>query len=145
MLEVRLDHTNAIVNPDEDLRFSVTMQSVEDVGPLRVGLSVFAADDTCVGTSFGVPNIRLRSGVPTTVDVVLPEPRLAPGVFSLALGVALRERARYGENLDAIAGAARFEVGPEMDGNDLALEWDHTWGPVRFPRPVTVVRPSVSA
>lgn len=123
ILRVRLDHPNGIVSADDDLRFSVVIRSTENLGPVRIGQSIFATDGTCVGSSFSKPEIMLTAGTEATVDVAVPHPRLAPGHYSLALGVSLHENAGGLDSLDIVADSVQFEAGAELLSGSI-LKWD---------------------
>ncbi len=91
----------------ETLAFRVVLEVVRPVSQLELGFAVFSA------TGFEIASATSRGRTPTwaqscgrcEVDVSLPSLRLAPGHYSLNLGL----RSSHGQE-DFVVGAAMFEV-----------------------------------
>jgi lipopolysaccharide transport system ATP-binding protein len=135
IVRVCLNHDNGIVGADEDLSYTVTVSSHEDLGPVRISQTIIGGDGHPVGKSFGLPCIHLKRGCDTEFDAVLPCPSLAPGRYHLALGVGFGDNASAIEDLDVVTDSVHFEVGAPTTPEGRVGRWHESWGHARFARP----------
>ena len=137
IIRVRLNHPTGILAATDDLGFAVVIRSTERIEPVRIAQSIYATDGTCVGTSFGAPTIALDASQDTAIELAIPQPRLAPGHYYLALGVGFCDRTGRVDDLDIVLDTVHFEVAPEVTSAGVVARWDRGWGPIRFNAPVT--------
>jgi lipopolysaccharide transport system ATP-binding protein len=133
--KVRLNHERGIVSAEADLSYTVWLQSREDVGPLRISQSIQTADGRVVGVSITDASVFLQRGQVAEFDVELPRPALAPGRYSLALGVGFGDNSTGLVDLDVVLDSVHFEVLPPVTDDGRVMSWNESWGSVRFATP----------
>jgi lipopolysaccharide transport system ATP-binding protein len=135
IVRVRLNHQNGVIGAEDDLAYTVTVRSNEDLGPVRISQIVNSADHKPVGRSFGIPCIYLKRGCVTQFDVVLPRPALAPGRYYLSMAVGVGDNMSSIDNLDIVTDSVHFEVAPPTTRDGRVTNWHEAWGRLRFEEP----------
>jgi hypothetical protein len=77
----------------------------------------------------------LAAGEEKTMQVVVPRPRLAPGMYQLAVSIGLGAESSPSSDLDVVFESVRFEVAPERTESGTIARWDPGWGAVRLAPP----------
>lgn len=131
-VSVRLDHAEGMVAPEDDVHLRVEIAAGKDCDGVLIGQMLSAADGSIVGTSFGSPTIALRAGGRPEFDVRIPCPRLAPGRYSIGLGLWAALGSAGLDDLDAVVECVQFEVDHSVDANGRVERWESAWGPVRM-------------
>jgi len=133
ILRVSMEH--GLVAGDDDIRVRVVARASEPLGPLRIGQSIRGADGTAVGTSFSEAAVRLEPGVETGVDLVIDQPRLAPGHYQLTVSLGIGNEAAAVRDYDVVYDAVHFEVAPTVTADGIVTSWHRVWGAMRFDPP----------
>jgi lipopolysaccharide transport system ATP-binding protein len=133
--KVRLNHAQGTVAADADLLYTVTVRATDDLGPTRVSQTIFTAEGRAVGYSTSAPSIYFKQGCDTQFDVVLSNPRLAPGHYYLAISVGFGDNSTAIDDLDVVMDSVHFEVAPPISYNGRLVTWHRGWGPIRMQAP----------
>jgi lipopolysaccharide transport system ATP-binding protein len=135
---VRLHHAQGIVAADDDLSYRVTIHASEDLGGVRIGQTVYTDDGRPVGQSRAASGVFLARGACTDVDVVVPNPGLAPGRYYLAVGMGFGDTTTGLVDLDVVLDSVHFEVAAPVTADGRVTRWDPSWGVVRLATPTVV-------
>jgi homopolymeric O-antigen transport system ATP-binding protein len=131
------EHVNKMLVADQDLAITVTLKGNEDVSRFRLSITIFAADGTPVGSTFGPENLTIRREGYSTVEFRLVNPRLGPGAYYCGMGVGTGNHTTGHTDFDVVLDVVHFEVlPPGGDGGTLSY-WTRGWGMIRFPEAVT--------
>jgi lipopolysaccharide transport system ATP-binding protein len=133
--KVRLNHSQGVVPGDGDLSYTVSVWSAENLGPVRVNQVVFSSDGHALGTSFTDAAIDLKQGCTSEVQIVLPNPALAPGHYYLCVAVGFGDATTSIYDLDVVVDTVHFEVASVLSSGGGVAKWDGYWGSMRFPTP----------
>jgi lipopolysaccharide transport system ATP-binding protein len=131
------DHVNKMLEANQDLVIVVTLKGNADVHKFRLSMTIFGADGSPVGSTFGRENLSIRREKYSTVEFRLPNPRLAPGAYYCGMAVGSGDHTTGHTDFDVILNILHFEVlAPEGVGGTRAY-WTPSWGMVLFPEAVT--------
>jgi lipopolysaccharide transport system ATP-binding protein len=121
-----------LVAADADIRLRLTVRGNESIESFFFGLTVFRLDGTPVGSSWGLPIDSIRKGEVSSFRLTLHQPRLAPGLYYLGLGVSRRMDPVTCEDLDVMLEVLHFETLAITNDGDARSRWVPSWGSVRF-------------
>jgi lipopolysaccharide transport system ATP-binding protein len=125
-----------LVPADADICLRIRLRGNEAVADARIYLTIYAVDGTAVGSCSGPQLQPLQKGDVGTYRLLLPNPGLAPGLYRCGLGVGTGNEQVGLRQFDVVEDVLHFEVlaPPGQDGTKS--EWDRSWGPIRFRKPV---------
>jgi lipopolysaccharide transport system ATP-binding protein len=130
-ISFRFERTSPIFAFSESLGFVARLRALKQLSRFRMSMTVFGADGTPVGSSFGrehdwppdceILDVRLR----------LDRLRLGPGHYYCALAVGRGDH-KTGPVFDVVVDSLHFEVQAEEGEDGTAVPWERGWGPTVF-------------
>jgi lipopolysaccharide transport system ATP-binding protein len=133
IVSLRFDRTYAQFKHGESIQYRVRVECKRAVDRFRVGMTVFAAGGSPVGTAFSPEVDRLATGEEREVSVSLPSVNLGPGSYFCTVTVGRGSPTTAFVDYDIVPNVLFFEVSPqETPAGTIAL-WYPQWGPVAFP------------
>ena len=117
----------------EDFAYVATIHALEDVPRLRFSMTIFALDNSPVGSCFGADDIALRAGQTADVRVSLPQARLAPGKYYCGLSIGRGDYRTGHVDFDVVLDTLPFEVRPEEGAGGTVSCWVRSWGSIVLP------------
>ena len=123
------------VFPSEaDIVFDVELSVRRPIEKLRTSITLFAADGSAIGGSFGA-EADCAGAVNDLLKwrVRLPRPGLAPGRYHVDLGIGRGELTGDRQDYDVVTDVLHFEVlAAKSEAGHLA-HWESGWGHLIFP------------
>ena len=104
-----------------------------------MGIQVNSVTGGAIANGFSEIPFDLPPGT-SVIEAVIPDPILAPGRYSLSIGIGTGDIFGSVDNLDGVIDAAAFEVAPPIDADGRIGQWQPGWGPIRYPRVGTSIR-----
>ena len=133
IIRLRFERPTPVFDHADDFTFVATVQAFEDIPRLRFSMTIFALDNTPVGSSFGNDEISLRAGQVTDVRISLANARLAPGKYYCGLSVGKGDYRTGHVDFDVVLDTLQFEVSPEEGAGGTVSCWVRSWGPIVLP------------
>lgn len=131
-LRLRFDRDYPIFNSEEDLSFTAVVAAKNAASGVRISMTVFANDGTPVGSCFGPGFLTIEPNASYEIQVRLPQPRLAPGMYYCGLSIGSGSNTAGHVDFDVVLDTLNFEVRPpEGDDGTLAI-WPRGWGSLMF-------------
>jgi lipopolysaccharide transport system ATP-binding protein len=131
------DHSNKMLQADQDVVIWVTLKGNEDVKAFRLSTTIYAADGTPVGGCFGPENLSIRAGTTAKFEFRLHDLHLAPGAYYCGMGVGTGNQIRGFLDYDVVLDVIHFEILATEAGAGTKSYWSPTWGCIRFPEAIT--------
>jgi lipopolysaccharide transport system ATP-binding protein len=123
-----------VFESDEDVEFDLDLSVLKPVRHLRVSATVFAANGSAVGGSFGDEIFWVgEPGAQLKWRIRLPRPALAPGRYHFDLGVGRGDFTGDRLEYDVITEILCFEVLPPKSAGGTLARWESGWGNVILP------------
>jgi len=129
----RFDRAVAIFSFGEDFSFITRVRALEGIPRMRFSMTVFTAEGTPVGCCFGKEQPGLATGEQIEVEIVLPNPRLAPGRYYCGVSVGKGDNRNGNVDFDIVLETLGFEVRPEEGTDGTVAGWNRGWGSMVFP------------
>jgi lipopolysaccharide transport system ATP-binding protein len=108
-----------LVPADADLCLRMTVRGSQAVDSFRFSLTIRAVDGTSVGSCAGPQIHAIQAGEVATFRLQLPNPALAPGIYSLELGVGTGNGREGFTEFDIATNVLHFEVMPPQGRDGL--------------------------
>jgi lipopolysaccharide transport system ATP-binding protein len=137
---VRLELGNkssSILAADQDLTILATLNGNESVHNFRLSMTIFSADGTPVGSTFGPENLSIQKGCRSVYQLRLGSLHLAPGSYYCGLAVGKGNHLSGHTDFDVILDVVHFEVLAPEGIAGTRSHWTPGWGAIRFPEPAT--------
>jgi lipopolysaccharide transport system ATP-binding protein len=117
---------------DEPLRFSLTLESDDDLQALTIGSSIFNSYGVCVGTLFTKESFSIGSRETLILNLEVANHNLAPGYYyaGFSVGHGGGETVRF--DYDIVVGKPTFQVVPFAQSGSGVVEWHPNWGNIIF-------------
>jgi lipopolysaccharide transport system ATP-binding protein len=128
IISLRFDRGTPIFDFDEDFRFLAKVRALEDVRRIRFSMTIFTSEGTPVGTCFSAERWGLRRGEEFEAELVLSEPRLAPGHYYCGVAVGKGDHRTGHVDFDEVLDTLYFEVRPDEGDGGTVASWDRRWG-----------------
>jgi lipopolysaccharide transport system ATP-binding protein len=132
-ISLRFDRMTPLFAFHEDFSFIAKVRALEDFDRLRFSITIFMADGTPVGNSFGPDHPGLRCGDVVEVSLSLSNLRLAPGHYYCGVGVGRGDNKTGHVDYDVVLDTLSFEVSPEEGEDGTVAFWTRNWGSIVFP------------
>ena len=117
-----------------DIGFELELSVRQPIEKLRISTTVFAADGSAVGGSFGLElDCTGATNDRITWRVLLPRPMLAPGRYHLELAAVRGDFTGDRQEYDVVTDVLYFEVLPPKSGEGVLARWESGWGHLIFP------------
>ncbi|MBL9188076.1 MAG: ABC transporter ATP-binding protein [Opitutaceae bacterium] len=117
---------------DEDLDFTIQIDSKVAVSKLRVAMTIFSADGTAVGCVCGSEHDwDGKSGI-YNMTVTLPCPNLAPGHYYCGVSVGKGNHLTGILDYDVVLDVLHFELAAVSEGG-VSSHWRNEWGRIIYP------------
>ncbi len=133
ILSLRFDRALPHFNFLEPIRYIVRVRAERPVEKLRVGMTIFSAGESPVGSCFSPEISSLAAGEECDLVVELASVRLAPGHYSCGVSVGRGSHRTSRVDYDIVMDTLNFEVGPEMTERGSRASWISGWGPISLP------------
>jgi lipopolysaccharide transport system ATP-binding protein len=117
---------------DEPLRFSLTLESDEDLQALTIGSSIFNSYGVCVGTLFTKESFSIGSRETLILNLEVPNHNLAPGHYYAGFSVGHGGGGTVRLDYDIVVGKPTFQIVPFAQSGFGVVEWQPTWGNIIF-------------
>jgi lipopolysaccharide transport system ATP-binding protein len=132
---IRLNHQHGVVQPYEDLAYTLWVRTVAraDLDDVVLSLTIFKADGSPVGSCFSTGELNLRSGRAGVFDVLVPNHNLAPGQYYLCVGIEAGPKRGASSVLDVVLETVHFEIAHLLSPEGELVTWHDRWGATRFP------------
>jgi lipopolysaccharide transport system ATP-binding protein len=117
---------------DEPLRFSLTLESDEDLQALTVGSSIFNSYGVCVGTLFTKESFSITSRETLILNLEVSNHNLAPGHYYAGFSVGQGGGETVRVDYDIVVGKPTFQVVPFSQSGSGVVEWQPNWGNIIF-------------
>jgi len=141
-ISLRFDRMVPIFSFGEDFRFFATVRAVENLPRMRFSMTIFTAGGTPVGSCFSKEADGIGPGEQAEIEVVLPNPRLAPGKYHCGVAVGRGDNRNGHVDFDIILDTLGFEVLPEVGEGGTVSTWVRGWGSTVFPELRQTILPS---
>ena len=132
-LSLSFDRPDALFRFGEDFHFRVRICALEDVGQLRISMTILTQEGTPVGSCFSADGDGLRASEVADIVVTLPNLRLAPGRYSCGVAIGKGNNRTGHVDYDVVCDVLAFEVTPETGAAGTVAAWPRGWGSVVFP------------
>jgi lipopolysaccharide transport system ATP-binding protein len=132
----RLDFLSAtpIFESQQDIEFELELSVSQPIDKLRISLTLFAADGSAVGGSFGLDmDCRAVAGTRVQWRIRLPRPALAPGRYHVDLAAGRGDFTGDRLEYDIVTDVLYFEVLPPKSRGGQLARWESGWGHLIFP------------
>ena len=133
IVSLRFDRPTPTFDFNEDFRFLAKVRAIEDVRRIRFGMTIFTGEGTPVGTCFSAERGGLRRGEEFEAELVLSEPRLAPGHYCCGVSVGKGDHRTGHVDFDVVLETLFFEVRPDQGDGGTVASWYRGWGTQVFP------------
>ena len=130
---LRFERPAPVFDHAEDFAYVATIHALEDIPRLRFSMTIFALDNSPVGSCFGADDIALRAGQTADVRVSLPHARLAPGKYYCGLSIGRGDYRTGHVDFDVVLDTLPFEVRPEEGAGGTVSCWVRSWGSIVLP------------
>jgi lipopolysaccharide transport system ATP-binding protein len=130
---LRFERAMPVFGHGEDFGFVATVHALEDIPRLRFSMTLFALDNTPVGSCFGSDDLSLAAGQVADIRVSLPDARLAPGKYYCGLSIGRGDYRTGHVDFDVVLDTLQFEVRPEEGAGGTVSCWVRSWGPTVLP------------
>ena len=114
---------------DAPLALDITLLANRDVPEQQIGMTLYRADETPVGSTFSGPVASMRAGERRTVSLRLDGLSLAPGRYDCSLSIGDVQTSGRVLN-DSLRQQLPFEVLQPPLGE---RQWSEAWGAIRLP------------
>jgi len=114
----------------QPIKVEIKISSGINETDLLIGTSIFDALGTCVG-SFISEHFYVKTGQNLIINQTINSVFLAPGSYFINFGIAQGNKGAL-KMLDAVIGAANFQVLPLTYDKQSSVVWDANWGRVVF-------------
>jgi lipopolysaccharide transport system ATP-binding protein len=117
-----------------DIEFDVELSVSRRIDQLRISATVFAADGSAVGGSFG-SDVECAGDAGSRINwrVRLPRPTLAPGRYHLDLAAGRGDFTGDRLEYDVVTDVLYFEVLPPKSSGGHLARWESGWGHLILP------------
>lgn len=116
---------------DQGIGFEIEVEALLAVPSFRVSLTIFANDDTAIGSVFGDEELHIPVGQKQVFCIELPNPHLVPGNYYIGLAVGTGNETGGHKDYDVLLRILPFEIIGRHDG--LATQtWPSGWGRIKF-------------
>ncbi|MBC7365572.1 MAG: ABC transporter ATP-binding protein [Undibacterium sp.] len=123
-----------VFQSDADIEFDVELSVARPISKLRISTTVFAADGSAVGGSFGAEtDCWGAADSRITWRVRLPNPALAPGRYHLDLAAGHGDFIGDRQEYDVVTDVLYFEVLPPKSPSGVLARWESGWGHIMLP------------
>lgn len=133
IMRLRFDRQVPIFEQAEDFEYIATVAALDDVPRLRFSMTIFAFDNTPVGSCFGNDDLSLRAGQVADIRLSLPDARLAPGKYYCGLSIGKGDYRTGHIDFDVVLDTLEFEVRPEEGAGGTVSCWTRSWGSTVLP------------
>ena len=133
VLTLRFDRAYAHFKHSESIPFVIRVRCESAVDRFRVGMTVFKAGGSPVGTSFSPEVDGLAAGEEREVAISLPSINLGPGSYFCTISVGRGNQRTAFVDYDIVANVLFFEVAHEETSAGTMAIWYPQWGSVVFP------------
>jgi lipopolysaccharide transport system ATP-binding protein len=133
IVSLRFDRPTPIFDFNEDFRFLARVRALEDVRRIRFCITIFTSEGTPVGTCFSAERAGLRRGAEFEAELVLSEPRLAPGHYCCGISAGKGDHRTGWLDFDVVLDTLYFEVRPDEGDGGTVASWYRRWGTQVFP------------
>jgi lipopolysaccharide transport system ATP-binding protein len=131
-IEFRFERELPVFNVDEDFQFIARVKANADITDIRTSMTIFANDGTPVGSCFGPAFADFTEGCVVEFRVILPQPRLAPGMYYCGVSVGKGDHITGHVDCDVVLDTLTFEVRPESGDSGTLSLWPRGWGQIVF-------------
>jgi lipopolysaccharide transport system ATP-binding protein len=129
------DHPDRLIASDAEIPLLLTVRANQTVDRFRFSLTIFQADGTPVGNTFGPETHSLTKDETGTFRLVLSDLHLARGSYYCALATGKGSHLTQRTEFDIILDVLHFDVLGPMRPDGVMSEWFSVWGTIRFPEP----------
>ncbi len=132
IVQVTVNEGEQVAESGAPIQIVLVIQADRSYEGLRVSVQITSLAAGAVSHGFSAPVLALRGGN-NSIEVTIPEPRLAPGRFTV--GAAVGTGDLYGglDNLDGLLDTAVFEVGQPIAPDGRLGSWNPAWGTTIYP------------
>jgi lipopolysaccharide transport system ATP-binding protein len=117
----------------EDVEFQFEAAVRQPIQTLRISLTVFSANGSAVGGSFGRETpVQAASNSTLKLRVKLPAPALAPGRYHIDLAAGHGDFTGDRVEYDVVTEILYFEVLPPKSAGGNLARWESGWGNIIF-------------
>jgi lipopolysaccharide transport system ATP-binding protein len=117
----------------DPIQFTATLYSEAGHSHFRLGLCVFTADGTPIGSIYSHENLKIEADTETSYSIELPDTHLAPGQYFMGLSVGTGGYRGSVKDFDAVFDVLHFEVVPTTREGETYTDWNMAWGRIQFP------------
>jgi lipopolysaccharide transport system ATP-binding protein len=123
-----------IFESNADIDFDLELSVSRPIEKLRISMTVFAADGSAVGGSFGI-DVDCAGAANDRINwrVRLPRPMLAPGRYHLDLAAGQGDFTSDRQEYDVVTDVLYFEVLPPKSNGGHLARWESGWGHLILP------------
>jgi lipopolysaccharide transport system ATP-binding protein len=133
ILTLRFERPLPHFDSGEPLRYVVSLRAERPIRRLRVGMTIYARDDTPVGTAFSPEIEGFDKGAEREIAVTLPFNRLAPGFYHCGVSIGSGNNQSTFLDYDIVLDTLSFEVAHPKTPNGTMASWAPTWGSIILP------------
>lgn len=142
IVSLRYTRKLPIFESGEDFCYTILVRARRTVSQMRVSMTIFAADGTPVGSCFSEGLISLENGEEREVEIILPNPRLAPGAYYCGVAIGKGSHKTGHVDFDIVLETLQFEVCAEPGVETAVSHWCNQWGRIVFtPLSVSTTEP----
>jgi lipopolysaccharide transport system ATP-binding protein len=116
----------------EDIVIDITVESDINQNDLTFSPDIWDQFGVCVGRCFSAERFSLRAGEQRTFRFSICEPNLAPGSYSIGIGVGTGGFETARRDFDLIVGRPSFDVLSFGQGDFSISSWESNWGRMVF-------------
>lgn len=132
-IEFRFTKSVPTFNISEDIKFVVRVRANNDLEIIRFSMTIYSITGSPMGSCFGPPCHKMRSGEECEIEITVPNPRLAPGSYSCGVAIGKGDNVAGYVNYDVVHDILYFNVRPQDGiGGTLAC-WEKSWGNLILP------------
>ena len=125
---------NSLFQESDDVELEIVIRAKRNFSVFRLSGTVFQADGSPVGSFFCADAGPVFDGEYKTARLILLGFRLAPGKYSLGLGIGEGNELTGHRDHDIVLDVLPFEVNAITGEGGTLANWATSWGPVRFPQ-----------
>jgi lipopolysaccharide transport system ATP-binding protein len=133
IVSLRFDRAMPIFDSTEDFRFLVRVRAMESLPRIRFSVTIFTSEGTPVGTCFSAERPGVRHEEEFEAELMLSEPRLAPGHYYCGVAVGKGDHRTGHVDFDVVLDTLFFEVRPDQGDGGTVASWKRGWGTQVFP------------
>ena len=131
-VSLRFDRPVPLFAFEEDFTFLATVRALEKIPRMRFSMTIFTAEGAPVGSCFSKEDEGIGAGEQVEIQVVLPNPRLAPGRYYCGVAVGKGDNRNGHVDFDVVLDTLAFEVRPEEGEDGTVATWARGWGTLVF-------------